>query len=100
MANVQGCVQDVMLTRYARLLGPSLGSFIADDIFPSVDVPTKTGQFYDVEGGFASASPGHDMVMADGQDSPLRISTEISKVSGWDVSSNGLGVQITKTSEA
>ena len=100
MANVQGFVQDVMLTRYARLLGPSLGSFIADDIFPSVDVPTKTGQFYDVEGGFASASPGHDMVMADGQDSPLRISTEISKVSGWDVSSNGLGVQITKTSEA
>ena len=89
-----------MLTRYARLLGPSLGSFIADDIFPSVDVPTKTGQFYDVDGGFASASPGHDMVIADGQDSPLRISTEISKVSGWDVNSNGLGVQISKTSEA
>ena len=100
MANVQGFVQDVMLTRYARLLGPSLGSFIADDIFPSVDVPTKTGQFYDVDGGFASASPGHDMVIADGQDSPLRISTEISKVSGWDVNSNGLGVQISKTSEA
>jgi len=106
MANVQGFVQDVMLQRYARLLGPSLGSFIADDIFPAVDVPTKTGQFYDVDGGFASAhstaSPylGHNMVIADGQDSPLRISTSISKVTGWDVNSNGLGVQISKTSEA
>ena len=100
MVNTQSLVQDLMLTRYARLLGPALGSFIADDVFPAVQVPSKTGQFYDVEGGFASASPGHDMVMADGQESPLRISTEISKVRGWDVNANGLGVQITKTSEA
>ena len=93
MANVQGFVQDVMLTRYARLLGPSLGSFIADDIFPSVDVPTKTGQFYDVDGGFASASPGHDMVIADGQDSPLRISTEISKTAEAYAAGNGLNLR-------
>jgi len=100
MANVQAFVTDVMLQRYARLLGPSLGTFIADDIFPAVDVPTKTGQFYDVDGGFASKSPGHGMVIADGQDSPLRISTSISKVTGWDVNANGLGVQLSKTSEA
>jgi hypothetical protein len=100
MANVHGFVQDVMLTRYARLLGPSLGSFIADDIFPSVDVPTKTGKFYSVDGGFASASPGHDMVIADGQASPLKISTSVSKVTGWEVDANGLGVQLSKTSEA
>ena len=100
MANVHGFVQDVMLTRYARLLGPSLGSFIADDIFPSVDVPTKTGKFFSVDGGFSAASPGHDMVIADGQASPLRISTSVSKVTGWEVDANGLGVQISKTSEA
>tara|TARA_R110002110_G_scaffold5043_2_gene25598 strand:+ start:3141 stop:4118 length:978 start_codon:yes stop_codon:yes gene_type:complete len=106
MANVQGFVQDILLQNYARLLGPSLGSFIADDVFPAVSVPTKTGQFYDVEGGFSSANAtaapyiGHNMVIADGQDSPLRISTEISKVDGWEVNSNGLGVQISKTSEA
>ena len=100
MANVHGFVQDVMLTRYARLLGPQLGSFIAEDIFPSVDVATKTGKFYNVEGGFASASPGHDMVIADGQASPLRISTSVSKVDGWEVDANGLGVQLSKTSEA
>ena len=106
MANTQQFVQDVMLQRYARLLGPSLGTFIADDIFPAVDVPTKTGLFYDVEGGFAAAnataSPytANNMVIADGQDSPLRISTEISKVTGWDVNANGLGVQISKTTEA
>jgi hypothetical protein len=100
MANVHGFVQDVMLQRYARLLGPSLGSFICDDIFPSVDVSTKTGKFYNVDGGFASASPGHDMVIADGQASPLRISTSVSKVDGWEVDANGLGVQISKTSEA
>jgi len=100
MANVHGFVQDVMLTRYARLLGPQLGSFIAQDIFPSVDVATKTGKFYNVEGGFASASPGHDMVIADGQASPLRISTSVSKVDGWEVDANGLGVQLSKTSEA
>lgn len=100
MANVHSMVHDQMLQRYARLLGPSLGSFIADDIFPSVDVPTKTGKFYNVDGGFASASPGHDMVIADGQASPLHISTSISKVDGWEVDANGLGVQISKTSEA
>ena len=100
MANVHGFVNDQMLSRYARLLGPSLGSFIADDIFSAVDVSTKTGKFYNVNGGFASASPGHDMVMADGQASPLRISTSVSKVDGWEVDANGLGVQISKTSEA
>ena len=100
MANIHSLVQDVMLTRYARLLGPQLGSFIAEDIFPSVDVATKTGKFYNVEGGFASASPGHDMVIADGQASPLRISTSVSKVNGWEVDANGLGVQLSKTSEA
>lgn len=97
-SNVHGFVQDVMLQRYARLLGPSLGSFMANDIFPSVDVPTKTGKFYNVAGGFASASPGHDMVIADGQDSPLQISTSISKVTGWEVDVNGLGVKLNKSS--
>ena len=98
MANVLGFKQDIMLQRYTRLLGPSLGSFIAGDIFPAVDVPTKSGQFYDVDGGFASASPGHDMVMADGQASPLLLSTNISKVTGWEVDLNGLGCQISKSS--
>lgn len=98
VTNVHGFVQDVMLTKYARLLGPSLDSFIADDIFPSVDVATKTGKFYNVGGGFASQSPGHDMVMADGQDAPLQISTSISKVTGWEVDQNGLGVKMNKAS--
>tara|TARA_R110002020_G_C16270195_1_gene771049 strand:- start:82 stop:1032 length:951 start_codon:yes stop_codon:yes gene_type:complete len=98
MANVHGFVQDVMLTKYARLLGPSLGSFIADDIFPAVDVPTKTGKFYNVDGGFASASPGHGMVIADGQQSPLLMSSTISKVDGWDVDLAGLGCQVSKNS--
>jgi hypothetical protein len=87
-----------MLTNYTRLLGPSLGSFIADGILPSVDVPSKTGKFYDVAGGFASAAPGHDLIIADGQDSPLQISTSISKVTGWDVNVNGLGVKMNKSS--
>ena len=30
MVNIQGLVNDRMLTNYTRLLGPSLGSFIAD----------------------------------------------------------------------
>ena len=98
MANVLGFKQDIMLTRYARLLGPSLGSAIADDIFPSVDVPTKSGKFYDVQGGFASASPGHDIVMADGQASPLLVSTTIDKATGWEVDLNGLGCQVSKSS--
>jgi len=97
-SNVHGFVQDVMLSRYARLLGPSLGSFMTNDIFPAVDVPTKTGKFYNIDGGFASASPGHDMVIADGQDSPLQISTSISKVTGWSVDVNGLGVKMNKSS--
>jgi hypothetical protein len=98
MANVLGFKQDIMLQRYARLLGPSLGSFIADDIFPAVDVPTKSGKFYNVDGGFASASPGHDMVMADGQASPLLVSTSVSKVDGWEVDLAGLGCQLSKSS--
>ena len=98
MANVLGFKQDIMLQRYTRLLGPSLGSFIANDVFPAVDVPTKSGKFYNVDGGFASASPGHDIVMADGQSSPLLVSTSISKVAGWEVDLNGLGCQISKSS--
>ena len=98
MVNIQGLVNDRMLERYTRLLGPSLGSFIADSILKSVDVSTKTGKFYDVAGGFASASPGHDMIIADGQDAPLQISTSVSKVTGWDLDVNGLGVKMNKSS--
>lgn len=98
MANVLGFKQDIMLTKYARLLGPSLGSMLANDVFPAVDVPTKSGKFYDVQGGFASASPGHDMVMADGQASPLLVSTTIDKATGWEVDLNGLGCQVSKSS--
>ncbi|MAH45568.1 hypothetical protein CMI37_07050 [Candidatus Pacearchaeota archaeon] len=98
MVNIQGLVNDRMLTNYTRLLGPSLGSFMADGICPSVDVSTKTGNFYSVGGGFASASPGHDLIIADGQDSPLQISTSVSKVTGWDVNVNGLGVKMNKSS--
>jgi len=98
MVNIQGLVNDRMLERYTRLLGPSLGSFIADSIFPSVDCATKTGSFYDIDGGFASASPGHNLVIADGQDAPLQISTSVSKVTGWDLDVNGLGVKMNKSS--
>ena len=98
MANVLGFKNDVMLTTYTRLLGPSLGSFIANDIFPATDVPTKSGQFFNIDNAFGSASPGHDMVMADGQASPLLVSTNISKVTGWEVDLNGLGCQISKSS--
>ena len=100
MVNIQGLVNDRMLQRYTRLLGPSLGSFLADSLFPVVDVPSKTGKFYDVDGGFASASPGHDLIIADGQDAPLQISTSVSKVTGWDVDVNGLGVKMNKSSAA
>lgn len=98
MTNIQGLVNDRMLERYTRLLGPSLGSFIADSILPSVDCSTKTGSFYDIDGGFASASPGHDLIIADGQDAPLQISTSVSKVTGWDLDVNGLGVKMNKSS--
>ena len=98
-SNPLGFQQDLMLQNYARLLGPSMGSFIADDIFAAVDVPSKSGQFYSMN-GFASASPGHDMVMADGQSSPLLLDTTISKVSGWEVDLNGLGSQLSKSTEA
>ena len=96
-SNILSFKQDVMLTNYIRLLGPSLGSFIADDIFPATSVPTKSGQFYSLDGGFSSASPGHDMVMADGQSSPLLLSTSISKATGWEVDLNGLGCQLSKS---
>ena len=98
MVNIQGLVNDRMLTNYTRLLGPSLGSFMADGIAPSVDVSTKGGQFYSVAGGFASASPGHDLIIADGPDAPRQISTSVSKVTGWDVNVNGLGVKMNKSS--
>ena len=98
MTNVHGFVQDRILQNYTRLLAPTLESFIADRVFPATDVPTKTGRFYDVAGGFASQSPGHGMVMADGQASPLLVSTTVNKVDGWEVELNGLGCQISKSS--
>ena len=58
MANVHGFVQDTMLTKWARLLGPTLESFVADRIFPATDVTSKTGRFYDVVGGLLLRAPG------------------------------------------
>ena len=47
---------DTILTEYARLLGPTLDQFILNRVFPAVDVPSDTGDFFDVTGGFAAAS--------------------------------------------
>lgn len=99
MTNPYGFTQDVLLTNYARLLGPQLGDFIAEDVFPAIDVSTKTGNFHDVGGGFYAASPGSKMVIADGQPAPNVIDVTISKVAGWNVDESGLGVQVKTSSE-
>jgi len=94
--NIHGFKQDILLTNYTRLLGPSLDSFIADSVFPAVEVPTKSGKFLNVDEAFVGASPGHGMIIADGQLHPLNIPVKISQVTGWDVDLNGLGTRLSK----
>ena len=100
MTNVQGVQSNPNLSSYARLLGPSLGSFIADQVFPTVEVPTLTGKFIDIDNGFASASPGHDIVMADGQERPLTIPLAFTRTTGWDVNQRGLGIRLDQRTKA
>jgi len=100
MSNVGTFTQNRFLTNYARLLGPSLDSFIADKIFPSVDVPNRVGNFHDVQGGFGAASPGHEMAIVDGQERPLHINIAVNTATGWTLQTAGLGAQVSKSSDA
>jgi len=101
MANRSDFTQDRFLTRYARMLAPAPENFIAYNpaACPVMDVDTMTGNFIDVAGGFASESPFDDGVIADGQDRPNLLKTEISKVDGWSLNQVGLGVTVNKKSQ-
>jgi len=101
MANRTDFTQDRFLQRYARMLAPSDGSFIAYDprANPVIDVDTRSGNFIDVAGGFAAESPFDDMVLTDGMDRPNIVKTEISKVAGWAVQEHALGVKVNKRSQ-
>jgi hypothetical protein len=87
---------DTILTEYARLLGPTLDQFILNRVFPAVDVPSDTGDFFDVTGGFAAASPGNRTIMVDGQERPDTIPIIIDTASGWVTEMNGVGTKVTK----
>ncbi len=92
--NLMGAKLDTILTGYARLLGAPTESFIADKAFPVVDVPTKSGQFYNVAGGFGAASPGSRPIITDGKPAPDVIDVAVSRITGWEVDLNGVGVQV------
>jgi hypothetical protein len=100
MSNVATFTQTRFLTDYARLLGPSLESFICDRVFPAVDVPNRIGNFHDVQGGFGAASPGHQMAVVDGQERPLHINIAVNTATGWNLQQSGLGAQVTTASDA
>ena len=100
MSNVGTYTQNRFLTDYARLLAPSLDSFIADRVFPAVDVPNRIGNFHDVQGGFGAASPGHGMAVVDGMERPLHINVAVNTATGWTLQENGLGARVSKTSAA
>ena len=85
---------DSNLTRYAKLLGPALKGFIADKVFPSVDVPGRRGNYLEVSGGFGAASPGNRAIRVNGQERPDTIDFSIAENTGWLVESNGVGVKI------
>ena len=90
---------DVLLDDYARLLGSDPGSAIVDQIFPVVDVPTLTGKFINVSGGFASQSPGNRLIMVDGQTEPMTIDVAMSQIDGWNVEQCALGTKVTKRTQ-
>jgi len=100
MSNVGTFTQNRFLTNYARLLGPSMDSFLADSVFPAVDVPNRVGNFHDVQGGFGAASPGHEMAIVDGQERPLHINIAVNTATGWSLQTAGLGAQVSKASDA
>ena len=101
MANPSGYTQDRYLERYARMLAPKDENFIAfrQDANPTIDVTTRTGNFIDVAGGFASETPFDDMVLTDGMDRPNVIPTTITEVAGWTVQERAKGVKVNKRSQ-
>jgi len=101
MANRTDYTQDKFLQRYAQMLTPDDGAYIAYNPLacPVIDVDTMTGNFITVGGGFAAESPFDDMVLTDGMDKPNIIPTTISKTSGWAIQQHGLGVNVNKQSQ-
>jgi len=101
MANRSTYTQDKFLQRYAQMLTPDDGAYIAYNPLacPVLDVDTMTGNFVTVGGGFAAESPFDDMVLTDGMDKPNIIPTTISKTSGWTIQQHGLGVNVNRQSQ-
>ena len=90
---------DHILTDYCRLLGPQLGTFLSDDpdVAPTKDVPTESGKYHDVLGGFASAPPEGDrsgLVLTDDEMLPRHISVDVTTADGWNVQPTALGVRL------
>jgi len=101
MANRSDFTQDRFLQRYARMLAPEDGSFIAYNTLacPVIDVDTMSGNFIDVGLGFAAESPFDDMVLGPGMDRPNVIRTSITEVDGWNLNERAQGVLVNKTSQ-
>lgn len=92
-------IQDGTLTDYTRLLGPTLGNFLADDpqACPVKDVPSKQGTFLDVQGGFASAPPSDarsGLILSDDEPFPKAIRVDIDRATGWNTEPTALGVRV------
>jgi hypothetical protein len=85
---------DSVLSRYAKLLGPTPKQFILDKVFPAVDVPGYRGNYLTVNNGFAAASPGNRVIRVDGMERPDVIAFSIDETTGWLVEENGVGTQI------
>jgi len=80
------------LASLSVMFGPIDADFVADRIFRTVDVSTKTGRFHEFLDGFAEATSDNDFDLAQGQDRPDVISNRSILRDGWHVRPRGRGI--------
>ena len=80
---------DRILSRYTRLLANQPNMFIADQCLPSSSVNSRSGKYYNLDGGFGYSSPGFGLLRTSGADF-RRITPDPTQVSAYEIKEYGL----------
>lgn len=80
---------DRILSRYTRLLANQPGMFIADQALPNTQVSSRSGKYYNLDGGFGYAAPGYGLLRTSGADF-RRITPDPTQVSMYEIKEYGL----------
>jgi len=80
---------DRILSRYTRLLANQPSSWIADSCLATSTVNSRSGKYYNLDGGFGYSSPGYGLLRTSGADF-RRITPDPTQVTAYEIKEYGL----------